>query len=219
MLNKSTFDFLKSMKKNNNRVWFEKNKQKYLDAKQNIEETVQDLISILGKYDKNIAHLQAKKCLFRIYRDVRFSKDKRPYKNNLGASLSYGDKKIAGAGYYIHIEPSGCFLAGGIYAPDAPLLYKIRQEIDYNAKDFLKIVQNKKFKTLFGKFYDGDALKNNPKGYDKTHPQIEYLKLRHFIVSHNMTDAQMMKKDFAKKASEILKEIKPLNGFIQNSVG
>ena len=218
MLAKSTFDFLKLLKKNNNRVWFEKNKQKYLDAKQNIEESVQEIIIALGKHDKNIAHLQAKKCMFRIYRDVRFSKDKSPYKSNLGASLSYGNKKIASAGYYIHIQPGASFVAGGIYVPDAPVLYKIRQEIDYNAKNFLKIIQNKKFKTLFGKFYDGDALKNNPKGYDKTHPQIEYLKLRHFIVSHDLKDAAMMKKDFAKKIAEVMKEVKPLNEFIQKSI-
>lgn len=219
MLKKETFRFLKNLKKNNNRPWFEKNKQQYLDAKQNIEETVQEIISHLGKYDKNIAHLQAAKCMFRIYRDVRFSKDKSPYKTNLGASLSYSNKKIAGAGYYIHIQPGESFLAGGIYMPDPAVLNKIRQEIDYNTKDFLKIVNNKFFKKLFGRFYDGDALKNNPKGYDKTHPQIGYLKLRHFIVTHDMKEAQMLKKDFPKKAAEVMREMIPLNRFITQATG
>src|SRR6185436_8549564 len=119
MIQKSTIDFLKALKKNNNRDWFEKNKDKYLSAKQNIEDLVNGLIKSISAFDKKIAGLTAKDCVFRIYRDVRFSKNKDPYKTNLGASINAGGKKAMTAGYYIHIQPGESFLAGGMWMPPA----------------------------------------------------------------------------------------------------
>ena len=217
MLKKSTFDFLKSLKKKNNRVWFEKNKDKYLTAKQDVEKFLQLVIDETAKTDKSITGIDAKKCMFRIYRDVRFSKDKSPYKTNMGASINPGGKKVHGAGYYVHIQPGASFIAGGMYMPEPAHLNAIRQEIDYNTKSFLKIISDKNFKKHFKGFYDDDALKNPPKGYDKTHPQIKYLKLKHFIVSGDVKEGDLQGKNAVKKASEIMKAAKPLNDFIKKA--
>src|SRR6266542_1281494 len=138
MIAKNTFDFLKKIKKNNDREWFEKNKDQYLNAKEDVENNIQSLIGEFSKFAPELKGLDAKKCLFRIYRDIRFSKDKRPYKTNLGASLNPGGKKVQSPGYYIHFEPGNSFIAGGIWMPEAPELNAIRQEIDYHSRDFLK---------------------------------------------------------------------------------
>ena len=140
MIQKPTIDFLKKIKTNNNRVWFEKNKSAFVAAKEDVEKNIDEIIVGIRKFDKRLpADLVAKKCVFRIYRDVRFSTDKRPYKNNLGASINPGGKMAVVPGYYIHIEPGRSFVGGGMWMPPAPELGKIRQEIDYNQKEFLKI--------------------------------------------------------------------------------
>ncbi|MEQ8424512.1 MAG: DUF2461 domain-containing protein, partial [Cyclobacteriaceae bacterium] len=142
--------FLKAIAKNNDREWFEKNKSQYLESKQLFEDFIAKLLIELSKFDKGLIGLNPKKLPFRIYRDVRFSKDKRPYKVNMGAGFSPGGKMIQEPGYYIHIEPGNkSFLAGGFYQPDSDNLAKIRQEIDYNFKAFDKVFKNKKFKTFF----------------------------------------------------------------------
>ncbi len=141
--------FLKAIAKNNNRQWFEKSKPKYLEAKTLFDDFVEALHKELLKFDESLAGLNPRKLAFRIYRDVRFSKDKRPYKVNMGAGLSAHGKMEQEPGYYIHIEPGKSFIAGGFYMPNPENLAKIRQEIDYNTKDFLKILNDKKFKKYF----------------------------------------------------------------------
>ncbi|MEW6468591.1 MAG: DUF2461 domain-containing protein [Bacteroidota bacterium] len=218
MLQKPTLDFLKNLKKNNNKAWFDRNKPKYLEAKQDVENLVQSVIDELGKTDRSVAGMDARKCVFRIYRDVRFSKDKSPYKTNMGASINPGGKKTVGTGYYIHVEPGASFVAGGIYMPETPQLNAIRQEIDYNAKEFLKIISDRQFKKFFRGFYSDDALKNPPKGYDRDHPMISYLKLRHFIVSGDVKDSDLLSRNAVKKLVEIMKAARPLNSFIQRAL-
>ena len=218
MISKSTLDFLKKLKKNNNRSWFEKNKHHYLEAKEDIEDTVQHLITEFSKFAPELKELKAKKCVFRIYRDVRFSKDKRPYKANLGAGLNQGGKKVHSPGFYIHFEPGNSFIAGGIWMPEPPELSSIRQEIDYNAKDFLKIIKNNTFKKYFKTLDQDDKLKTVPKGYDKTHPQIEFLKLKSFLVLHHFTDKQIMARSAVKDIAKIAKEIRPLNQFLKKAM-
>jgi uncharacterized protein (TIGR02453 family) len=124
--------------------------------------------------------VDASKAIFRINRDVRFSKNKAPYKTNFGASINPGGKKSMIAGYYVHIEPGKSFLAAGTYMPEAPYLSAIRQEIDYNLEEFKKIVGAKDFKKEFTSLSVEDALKTVPKGYDKENPALEFLKLKHF---------------------------------------
>jgi uncharacterized protein (TIGR02453 family) len=218
MIQKSTLDFLKKLKSNNNRDWFEMNKAKYLLAKEDVEKTVAELIHAIGKFEKGMAGLDARKCVFRIYRDVRFSKDKRPYKTNMGASMSPGGKKVHEPGYYIHFEPGNSFIAGGMWMPEPPHLAAIRQEIDYNAKEFLGIVNNKKFKKYFGSLSNEDKLKTVPKGYDRTHPQIEFLKLKSFIVVHDLSDSMVTSKKFIKEAAAIAQAMQPLNRFLSRAM-
>jgi len=211
--------FLKDIAKHNDRDWFEKNKSVYLEAKNGFDEFLTALLPELAKFDESIATLNPKKLAFRIYRDVRFSKDKKPYKINMGAGISPNGKLIQEPGYYVHIQPGHkSFMAGGIYMPDAQNLAKIRQEIDYNAKDFLKILADKKFKKLFPKLDDFDKLKTAPKGYPKDHPHLDILKNKSYIVSHPFTDVEVKDKKFIKAVADSCKTLKPLNDFLKAAI-
>lgn len=210
--------FLKKIAKNNNREWFEKNKPMYLEAKKNFEDFLEALHAELVKFDGSIAGLEPRKLGFRIYRDVRFSKDKRPYKVNMGAGFSPGGKMMQEPGYYIHIEPGKSFIAGGLYMPDSANLAKVRQEIDYNSKSLLKILNDKNFKKYFSGLDDFDKVKTAPKGYAKDHPHIELLKNKSFIVSHSFSDAEVRDKKFIKQAAVACKTLKPLNDFLREAI-
>lgn len=191
----TTLDFLKKLKNNNNKDWFEKNKALYLEAKEEFENFVTELIPGIHQFDKQISReLKAKDCTFRIYKDVRFSKDKTPYKTNMGAVFNPGGKKTAIAGYYLHLEPGNSFFGGGVYMPEADKLQAIRQEIDYHPKEFLKILNAPSFKKYFKGLDEEDKLKNPPKGFDKEHLLVEILKNKHFIVSHAISDKQLLDK-------------------------
>lgn len=219
MIQKATIDFLKKIKTNNNRDWFEKNKGLYLAAKDDVEKNLEEILNGIRKFDKRISSdLTAKKTMFRIYRDTRFAKDKRPYKNNLGASISPGGKLTVAPGYYIHIEPGKSFVAGGMWMPPAPELGKVRQEIDYNQKEFLKIINDKNFKKTFGELDTDDKLVNGPKGYAKDHPLLEILKLKSFIVVGEIKEKDVLGKNFTKTAIEICKAMMPLNNFLQRAI-
>ncbi len=219
MIQKSTLDFLKKIKTNNNRDWFEKNKSNYLTAKDDVEKNIDDILTGIRTFDKRIkSEITAKKCMFRIYRDVRFSKDKRPYKTNLGAGINPAGKKDFSPGYYIHIEPGNSFVAGGMWMPPAPELAKIRQEIDYNFKEFSKIINDKNFKKVFGELDQDDKLVNVPKGYPKDHKALEFLKLKSFIVVGAIKEKDVLSKNYAKSAIAICKAMKPLNDFLQRAI-
>jgi uncharacterized protein (TIGR02453 family) len=210
--------FLKDLNKNNDRTWFEKHKPRYLEAKQSFEDFISELLRELTKVDAKLAGLDPKKLPFRIYRDVRFSKDKRPYKINMGAGFSPNGKLVQEPGYYIHIEPGNkSFLAGGIYMPDAANLAKVRQEIDYNATRLNKILKEKGFKKHFGAFDEFDKLKTMPKGYPKDHPHIELLKLKSYIVTHAYTDKEVMDKKFVKTIVGQARTLRPLIDFLREA--
>jgi|SRR6267142_2000355 len=211
--------FLQSISKNNNRAWFEKNKSTYLQAKETFDQFLEKLLEELVKFEEGLAGLNAKKLAFRIYRDIRFSPDKRPYKVNMGAGFSPGGKMVQEPGYYIHIEPGNkSLLAGGLYMPDANNLAKIRQEIDYNPEALLKILSDRKFKKLFPSLDDFDKLKTAPKGYPKDHPHIEILKHKSFIVSHPFADKEVKDKKFAKQVAETARMVKPLNDYLKDAI-
>ena len=178
-----TIDFLKKIKNNNQRDWFEVNKDKYLSAKEEFEIEVEKIIKGVAKFDKSInPDLKGKDCTFRIYKDVRFSKDKSPYKTNMGASISPGGKKSLIAGYYLHVEPGSAFLAGGAWMPEPETLQAIRQEIDYNPTPLLKILKSAAFKKYFKGLDEEGKLKTAPKGFEKDHPQLELLKNKSFVL-------------------------------------
>ncbi|GEP94931.1 TIGR02453 family protein [Chitinophaga cymbidii] len=188
MLQRSTLKFLKDLRQNNNKPWFDENKTQYQQAKADFETLVQQIIDGLSRMDPGLEGLTVKDCVFRIYKDVRFSKDKTPYKANMGASFSKGGKKSPYGGFYFHLEPGGNnFAGGGIWMPDAPEIKKIRQEIDYNFSEFQGIVGQKDFIRYFGKV-NGDTLKTAPQGYHEDNPAIAYIKLKSFVVTHSMSD-------------------------------
>lgn len=218
MLKKDTLSFIKDVAENNNREWFAENKPRYEESKANVLELVASIIPELSKIDPLIsADLDPKKCLLRIYRDVRFSKNKDPYKNNFGMWFSSKSKGGNEPGYYLHIQPGLSFIAGGYWMPDAAHLKLIRQEIDYNIGDFKDIINNKDFKTQF-KFGGGAALKNAPKGYDPADPNIEYLKLKSFEASMNLNDEEFLKPDIVNKLVSSFSTVSPLVAFLRNAI-
>ena len=212
MLQASTFKFLKDLKKNNNKPWFEKHKDLYLGAKEDIDNLVGQVIEGFGKIDPDIAILQPKDCTYRIYRDVRFSKDKTPYKINIGAYLNKGGKKTPSAGYYMHFEPGRNMAGGGLWMPAAPELNKVRQEIDYSFKEWNDILKARAFKKNFAEGLEKeDILSRPPKGYEENNPAIEYLKLKSFLVTRSFTDAEVQSKSFLK---ELLKTFESMKDFV-----
>jgi uncharacterized protein (TIGR02453 family) len=221
MLAASTLQFLKALDKNNNKAWFDAHKKQYDTAKQDFAALTQKVITQFGKKDPAIALLQPKECLFRINRDVRFSKNKSPYKNNMGASIKAGGKKSLVAGYYIHLEPGGkSFVGGGLYVPEAAIVGKIRQEIDYNYTKFLKIVENKKFVAQYGglDFSEGMSLVREPKGYEKDNPAIKYLKLKSWIATSPLSDTALQDKNLATQLTKAFEYLQPLISFLNEAL-
>ena len=213
VIKNSTLLFLKDLHKNNNRDWFNENKDRYLSANANVVDFVETLIEEIGEFDEEILKTDAKKALFRIYRDVRFSKDKSPYKTNFGAGLGMG-KGNRISGYYLHIEPGKSFLAGGVYQPDTTVLKEIRKEISINSNEFLSILEQDEFRNNFRGLSVGQKLQRVPAGFEKDDPMAEFLKLKNFIVVHPVSNEALMKEDAAKNFAQIFKSIKPLNDFL-----
>lgn len=216
MHSKDTLSFLEELKLNNDRDWFDANRKRYQTAKKDVESLVEKLITALTNFDHSLIDLKPKECTFRIFRDVRFSKDKRPYKTNMGAYMSRGGRKSPYAGYYMHIEPGNVFLAAGVWMPPSDVLKAIRQEIDYNADEFKAILNKPSFQKLFPTL-EGEKLKTAPRDYPKDHPEIEYLKHKSFLVVTPLQDKDLTDKSFIEKASRIYQEAKPLNDFINRT--
>jgi uncharacterized protein (TIGR02453 family) len=218
MLQPSTLKFIKDLKKNNNKPWFDTNRKKYEEAKKDFVAFVDSLILSIAKFDPAVASLKAKDCIFRINRDVRFSKDKSPYKTNMGAYINPGGKKVNTPGYYFHCEPGGSFAAGGLYVPEPAVLAKVRQEIDYSFEEWKKIVNDKAFKKYFPKVDGIEVLSRPPKGYSDDNPAIEFLKMKSYIVSRPLTDAQFTDKNLLKEVSKTFETMKPMIDFLNNGM-
>jgi uncharacterized protein (TIGR02453 family) len=218
MLQASTLKFLKDLKKNNNKPWFDLNRKNYEQAKEDFLLEVEQLIGAISVFDPPIAVLKPKECVFRINRDVRFSKDKSPYKSNIAAYFNRNGKKSNGAGYYLHIEPGNSFAAGGIWMPEVKDLAKIRQEIDYSFDHWKKITSPAAFKKMFAEGIKGESLSRPPRGYEETNPAIAFLKMKSFIVSRPFTDAEVQSKIFIKEVAATFKTMKPLIDFLNAAV-
>ncbi len=222
MLKPATLKFLKDLKKNNTREWFEKNRSAYESARADFAELIDKVIASFGKKDTTIAPLTAKECMYRINRDVRFSKNKAPYKNNMAASLISGGKKSINAGYYFHVQPGGeSFIGGGRYIVEPDQLKKIRQEIDYSWIEFSKIIKNKKFAALYGDLERGEgmSLSREPKGYEKDNPAIDYIKLKSWVATAPFSDADLTSKDLVKKITAALETLQPMIIFLNRALG
>jgi uncharacterized protein (TIGR02453 family) len=217
MINQSTFNFLTDLTANNNREWFNDNKPRYEEARDNVIAFAAELIKQLHRFDKAIAlDTDPKKCVMRIYRDIRFSKDKTPYKDNFGiGNLRSGNVHI---GYYVQVQPGRNLAGGGYWMPEADHLKLIRQEIDYNGNDLKKIVDEPQFKKLFGEFRAQEQLKSMPRDYDPANENISLIKLKSFAALHIIPDADMMKKDIPQKVAGVLAHIHPLTTFLKNAI-
>lgn len=220
MLSKDSLQFLDDLKVNNNRDWFQENKKRYEAFKKEYHQLVNDFLNTMKPLDPSLEMLEVKNCTFRINRDIRFSKDKSPYKSHLGVWLSSGAKGANRSGYYIHIEKDASFIAGGFYSPDADQLKKVRKEIAFFHEDLEAILADKNFKKEFGGFEinENNSLKSMPRGYEKDHPAIEFLKLKSFTVSQNFDIKEVLQKDFVSKMSKKLIVLKPLNEFINRAL-
>jgi len=220
MISKDSLKFLTDIKKNNNREWFHANKPVYEPYKKDYQSLISQFLAAMAPLDPSLKHLEIKDCQFRINRDIRFSNDKSPYKTNLAIWMSAGQKNTNLAGYYIHIEPGASFIAGGVYWPDAVDLKKIRKEIAFFHDDLQKIVVEKKFKSVFGELdrSETNSLKTAPKGFEKDHPAIEFLKLKCFTATEKIDDAMLSDKDFVSKVSNKLIALKPLNEFLNRAL-
>lgn len=218
MIRKETIDFLKKLKKNNSKEWFENNRTNYSTAKENYLEFVSEVLQKMKSIDNTLQDIQPKNCVFRINRDVRFSANKDPYKTNFGASFSKGGKKIACAGYYFHLEPGACFIGGGYWMPMADDLHKIRQEIDYSFDEFKKIINEKKFINYYGSLDTKEKLVRPPKGYEKDNPAVECLKLKNFIVMSTIDDSELLGDGLIKKVIAHFQAMKPLVDFLNRAI-
>ena len=220
MLQAATLKFLSDLKKNNNKPWFDAHRSQYEAAKKDFETFIQEVITKHGKKDPDIKDILAKNCLFRINRDVRFSKDKSPYKTNMGAYISKGGKKSPLGGYYFHCEPGRSFIGGGIWQPESDKMKKVRQEIDYNWDEFKKIISSKKFKSFYGDLSKNDeyTLSRVPKGYDADNPAADYLKLKSFVAMSPLKETEITSKDLTKKVLTAFETLQPLLVFINRSI-
>ena len=213
---KPLLTFLSQVKKNNNRVWFEAHRPDYELAKARFEALVERLIEGL-KPVEDLGDLQAKDCIMRIFRDVRFSKDKSPYRTNMGASIGPGGKRATRLPYYLHLEPGGSFVAGGLYAPERPQLDRLRAVLAQDAGPLKAITSDRTFKRNFGAIR-GDKLKVVPRGYPADHPEIELLKLKQIMATHEFTDEEVLAARFPTQALKVMAAMKPLLDYLNFAV-
>jgi len=209
--------FLKDLKENNTREWFQDNKKSYLLAKDEFEAFIADLLPDLAGIDKELSGLEPKQCIFRIYRDVRFSKDKSPYKVNMGAAMTKGGRKSHYATYYVHIEPGNVFAGGGIWQPAGPVLKAMRSEIYYNAEAFKDILNAPGFSKFFSGLM-GEKLKRPPQGFPADFPDIELLKHKHYAVGHALADEVVTTGNLKKHLLDVYTAIYPFNRFIYRAL-
>ncbi len=202
----ATLKFLNQLAKNNNRDWFNAHKSTYLQAQQNICAFVDGLILEMNKHDE-LDNVSGKRSVYRIYNDVRFSKDKSPYKARFAFSLQRATKLKRG-GYYMNIKPGASYLACGFFGPNAEDLARIREDISYNYEHWNKLLKSKAIKSNFGTL-SGDKVLTAPRGFDIKHPGIELLRHKQFILRHNFTDAEVTAPGFLKVANKIYKSVRP----------
>ena len=201
-------------------MWFDNNRDKYSAAKNNFEEFVASLLQKFSAVDEDLEELVVKDCCFRINRDIRFSKNKTPYKVNLSASFNRGGKKSIFAGYYFHLQPGGkSFVGGGLWRPEPNELKKLRQEIDYCLPEFKKIITATSFKKNYGELEreENQVLVNVPKGYDKENPAAEFLKMKSFVATKNLSDEEVLSPNLEKEIIKSYKALMPLIKFINRA--
>ena len=215
---KKVLEFLTDLSQNNNKDWFHANRSRYEESRDTMLFVTEILINEVRKFDSEIPVMAPKDCMFRIFRDVRFSNDKRPYKTNFGGFIVPGGKNAGYAGYYVHIEPENCFLAGGIYMPPPDRLKAVRTEIYENTEDFKKIINDKNFKAHFKELSVEDKLKTAPKGFPKDFEDIDLLKYKHYTVLKPVSDNMVASEKFLNEIHVTFKALYPFNSFINEGI-
>ncbi|KAA9338452.1 DUF2461 domain-containing protein [Hymenobacter busanensis] len=220
MLQPATLAFLADLQANNAKPWFDAHRKPYEAARADFVALVTDVLADLQAADPAIAasNLQAKKAVFRINRDVRFSADKSPYKTNFGAWLNAGGRQAPTAGYYLNIQPGGSFVAGGLYMPDAKLLAAIRQEIDYDLPVLEQLLAAPDFRRYFNGLSPETSLQRPPKGYDAANPALPYLKLRSFTAVRPLPDAEVLAPTLRAQVADAFRSLHPLVAFLNRAV-
>lgn len=212
-----TVDFLEKLKENNNREWFQANKRLYDDARGEFEQFIAMLIPVVRGIDSGVDVVSPKECLFRIFRDVRFSKDKSPYKTNFGAFIAKGGRKSPYAGYYLHIEPGASFIGGGAYMPESQYLKAIRNGIFKNVDEYKAIIEGAEFRKFFGGMF-GEKLKTAPKGFPKDFADIDLLKNKHYAVTHRVENGFWFSDSLVEDVKEMFSALYGLNRFLNNAI-
>jgi len=218
MISKETFQFLRELKLNNDKVWFDLNRPAYNRIRKDFEDFINQVILEVGRFDQEAAQTTAKASVFRINRDIRFSNDKLPYKTNLGAFIAKGGRKGINAGYYIHAEPGACFLAGGIYMPSGPVLKALRTEIYENIQEFKELLLAPPFLKHFGGRLEGEKLKSAPMGFPKDFPDMDYLRYKHYTMIKNEPDSIYQKPGFIDEVTAVFGAMAPLNHFLNRAL-
>lgn len=214
---KKILSFLTELSENNTREWFDVNRKKYLEAKELFEQFTDLLIHEVGQMDASVQGLSPKDCTFRIFRDVRFSKDKKPYKTNFGCYIVKGGRKSEYSGYYFHLAPDECFVAGGSYMPSPESLKKIRLSIVDDAEFFKDIIQDQNFIKHYGEL-KGDKVKTYPRGFDKTFPDLELIKFKQYFAFKTISQKTLLSDKLVPEMMEAFKALKPLNDFINHVI-
>ena len=210
---KPVLEFLSGLKGHNARAWFEKNRSAYEIAKGNFESFVDQLIGEYGEID-DLGGITAKDCVMRIYRDVRFSKDKSPYKTNMSATIAPGGKKSSILGYYLHVQPQNeSIIAGGLYMPTSEQLAGFRASIDRNAAPFKAIINDKEVKKYFGAL-GGEKVKTVPQGYSRENPEIELLRFKQVVVVHHISDEMVLSPKFNSHVIKAFTAMKPFLDYL-----
>lgn len=210
-------EFLSELSKNNSKEWFDKNRIRYQELRESFIDQTAEMINEISIFDGSVRFENPRKSIFRINRDIRFSKNKSPYKTNFGAFIVPEGKKSGNAGYYFHLEPDNCFVAGGIYRPQASELKKIRWAIFENAEEYIKIIENKEFKNTFGEIV-GDKLKNPPRGFDKNFEHIDLLKYKDFTMIKHLKKKELASKNFISEMGRYFSKMFEYNQFLNKAI-
>lgn len=211
--------FLSDLIDNNNREWFAENKERYLSTKSEFEQICQSLLLEISKFDEEIKHVALKDCVFRIYKDIRFSRDKTPYKTHYGAFIAAGGgRKSVRGGYYFHLEPGKSFIAVGVWSPPPEILKGLRQSVYENIDELNEIINAPEFHQYFDAFFQEDKLKTAPKGFPKDFPDIELLKLKHYMMEYRLSEQLLADDNFTAKIAAIYKTAYPLNRFMNYAI-
>jgi uncharacterized protein (TIGR02453 family) len=220
MITKEALQFLSDLIANNNTEWMHTNKKRYDNYKKDYHNFIASILAEMKPLDRTLEPLEVKNCTFRINRDIRFSKDKSPYKTNMGVWMSQNKNRKNAPGYYIHFEKGNCFIAGGVWCPEPSELKLIRKEIEFFHDDLEAIVTNKNFKSEFKELSreENNVLKKAPKDFDPNHPAIEFLKLKSFTASHKIDEKSFSEPDFSKKVAQQLIVLKPMNDFLRRAL-